>query len=82
MQNEDSLKPGSRIRLTPLGIARCPKLGKRVTGVVIGPTPTKARFIVRLDGTKGLRNFHRSYIMPIIGEEGATPVSDDRSSSR
>ena len=61
----DSLRPGSRFCLSPLGIERCPKLGDRVTGVVIGTTPTRSGFFVRLDGTKSIRNFHSTYIMPI-----------------
>jgi hypothetical protein len=74
MQNEDVLKPGSRFCLTPLGIARCPKLGGGAGGVVVSATPTKAGFFVLLDGAKTVRNFHRTYIKPVDREELANPV--------
>jgi hypothetical protein len=69
MANDRTLIPGSRIRLTPLGVARCPKLGGRVTGVIVNATPTRSGFLVLIDGTKTVRNFHRSYIMSIEIEE-------------
>jgi hypothetical protein len=74
MQNEDVLKSGSRFCLTPLGIDRCPKLGGGASGIVISATPTKAGFFVLLDGAKTVRNFHRTYIMPIDREQLANPV--------
>jgi hypothetical protein len=59
------LKPGTRIRLTALGVERCPKLANG-TGVIVAFTG----YLVRLDGTKSVRKLHRTYVMRIDRNDG------------
>jgi hypothetical protein len=64
------LKPGTRIRLNALGTERCPKLATR-TGIIVDFTRTKSGYMVRLDGTKSVRNLHWTYVMPIDHSDGS-----------
>jgi hypothetical protein len=61
---QDELKRGTRFRLSPLGLQRCPKLAAS-TGMVLEVMRTKSPLRVKFDGTKSIRSFHRTYIMPI-----------------
>jgi hypothetical protein len=57
------LKVGSRIRLSALGIERCPGLKGR-TGVVVGLSPTGSSFRVILEGRRQPITLHESYVEP------------------
>jgi hypothetical protein len=59
----NDLKIGSRVRLSALGINRCPGLKSR-TGVVVGSSPTGSSFRVILEGRRQPITLHESYIEP------------------
>jgi len=58
--NED-LKPGTRVRLTKLGVERCPKL-KSHFGIIVGVSHGGKSFRVLIDGRKMPLALHESYI--------------------
>jgi hypothetical protein len=70
---EDELKPGDRFRLSLLGIERCPKLATS-SGTIVNVTRMKSLLRVRFDGTKSVRSFHRSYIVPICGKQDPAEI--------
>ena len=59
----DDLEPGQRVRLTPLGVQRCPKF-KSYTGVVVGVAKRGRAYRVQLDGRSMPTMLHESYIEP------------------
>jgi hypothetical protein len=59
----NDLKIGSRVRLSALGIKRCPGLKSR-TGVIVGLSPTGSSFRVLLEGRRQPITLHESYIEP------------------
>jgi hypothetical protein len=59
----NDLKVGSRVRLSALGIKRCPGLKSR-TGVVAGLSPTGSSFRVILESRRQPITLHESYIEP------------------
>lgn len=62
--SKPELKPGCRVQLTPLGVARCPKLQIR-TGTVLSEARNANGFRVQFDGAKHPQTLHRTYITPI-----------------
>jgi hypothetical protein len=60
---QDDLKNGTRIRLSQLGLERCPRIASH-TGVVVGTTSRSASIRVLLDGRKMPMTLHTSYIEP------------------
>ena len=63
MDYDDSdLKPGLRIRLSALGIARSPRMKAR-TGVIVGHPHGRGVRVI-LDGSKTRITLHESYIEP------------------
>lgn len=60
-EREDDLKQGVRIRLTPLGIERCPRL-KSHTGIIVGTAKRGNAFRVLIDGRKVPLMLHESYV--------------------
>ena len=62
------LKPGVRIKLSELGMMRCPKLQGR-TGTILSLTRTANGFRVQFDGAKFAQSLHRTYIVPIDRDE-------------
>ena len=67
MNADIQLGAGARIRLSQLGIERCPKLVQR-TGTIVDINRTGSAFRVLFDGTKSVRSIHRTYIMPDAGD--------------
>ena len=61
MHDRDDLKPGKRVRLTTLGIDRCPKL-KSHTGVIVATSKQSNSFRILIDGRKMPIALHESYI--------------------
>jgi hypothetical protein len=57
--NNPKLVAGSRIRLSHIGIERCPRLKSR-TGLVVRIKPTGTSFRVLIDG----HTLHQSYVEP------------------
>jgi hypothetical protein len=58
------IKIGDRVKMSPLGAARCPGLADR-EGVVVGggQYPGTARII--FDGFKAPTSLHRNYVEPV-----------------
>jgi hypothetical protein len=61
-RGDEYLKIGMRVRLSPLGLQRCPKLGCH-TGVVLN-TVSRSSLRILLDGQKVPSTLHASYIEP------------------
>jgi hypothetical protein len=61
MHDRDDLKPGTRVRLTSLGMDRCPRLKSR-TGVIVAASKQSQSFRVLIDGRKMPLALHASYI--------------------
>jgi hypothetical protein len=61
--NNPKLVAGSRIRLSALGIERCPKL-KNHTGLIVSINPSGTSFRVLIDGRKLPFTLHQSYVEP------------------
>ena len=59
--DDGELKPGMRIRLSPLGKARSPRI-KVHTGVILRITPGSEGVRIILDGSKQPITLHESYI--------------------
>jgi hypothetical protein len=55
------MKPGSRIRLSSLGIKRCPKF-KSHTGTIVGVSATGTSLRILIDGRKLPVTLHKSYV--------------------
>jgi len=55
---------GERIKMSPLGAARCPGLARK-TGKVFGFTRYKSSVTVIFDGNKSSTSIHIDYIEPI-----------------
>lgn len=53
--------PGSRIRLSSLGIQRCPKF-KSQTGTVVSVSATGTSFRILIDGRKLPLTLHKNYV--------------------
>jgi hypothetical protein len=62
--HSNELKVGSRVRLSALGIKRCPGLKSRI-GAVVGLSPTGSSFRVILEGRRQPITLHESYIEPV-----------------
>jgi len=60
--NED-MKPGTRVRLTKLGIERSPKLMSH-TGIIVGVSHGSRSYRVLIDGRKMPLALHETYIEP------------------
>lgn len=58
---DNSLTVGTRIRLTPLGVERCPRL-KAHDGVVVGVGRNAQSFRVLISGRTDAITLHASYI--------------------
>ena len=58
---DDELKPGTRVRLTTLGVQRCPRLRSH-TGVIAAASNQSNSFRVLIDGRKLPIALHESYI--------------------
>jgi hypothetical protein len=60
--NED-LKPGTRVRLTKLGVERSPKLRSHA-GIIVGVSHGSRSYRVLIDGRKMPLALHESYLEP------------------
>jgi hypothetical protein len=63
--DDTDLKPGLRIRLSALGVARSPRMRVH-TGVIVGE-PLGRGVRILLDGSKTPITLHKSYIEPHTG---------------
>ena len=61
--DDSELKPGTRIRLSALGKARCPRM-KVHTGVIVGNPSGSEGVRIILDGSKKPITLHEIYIEP------------------
>ena len=61
--NNPKLVAGSRIRLSPIGIERSPRLKSR-TGLIVSANPGGTSFRVLIDGRKLPVTLHKSYVEP------------------
>jgi len=61
MHDVDEFEIGARIRLSPLGKRRCPKMTRR-TGIVVATGVYRQSVRVLMDGNKDAITLHRSYI--------------------
>ena len=68
--NNPKIVAGSRIRLSPVGFERSPRLKSR-TGLIVGINPTGTSFRVLIDGRKLPITLHQSYVEP---DEEETPL--------
>jgi hypothetical protein len=53
---------GSRIRLSALGIERCPKFKNPISGIIVGANSIGTSFRILLDGRKLPVTLHVSYV--------------------
>ena len=63
MHDGPDLKPGLRVRLTPLGVERCPRLVSH-TGIIVGASTRGQAVRVLIDGRTYPVTLHESYIEP------------------
>ena len=66
------LPPRTRIRMTALGVARCPNLAGR-EGVVIGTGRYPSTVRVVFDGFRSATSLHNTYIEAVAGEGASSP---------
>ena len=59
-----SLVTGTRIRMSELGAARCPRIAER-TGVIVGRSHQNSSIRVLFDGSKSPVSLHRDYVEQI-----------------
>jgi hypothetical protein len=80
--DDDDLKIGDRVRLTPLGEQHNAGLRTR-TGVIKGRTRGNG-FYVLMDGNKTTSTLHRSYVEaePALGGSATTAPSRDVSTGK
>ena len=71
----DSLKIGSRCRLSALGSKRCRKLKSR-TGIIVGISATGSSFRIVLEGRRQPVTFHASYIEPDAADSAARALEE------
>jgi hypothetical protein len=60
---EAIFRVGQRIRMSPLGAARCPRLARK-TGTIFGFTNYKNSVSVVFEGNKSSTSIHVGYIKP------------------
>jgi hypothetical protein len=53
---------GAAVRLSPLGIERCPKFKNPISGIIVGANAIGTSFRILLDGRKLPVTLHVSYI--------------------
>lgn len=63
MHDRSDLKPGLRVRLTPLGVERCPRLASHA-GIIVGISTRGQAVRVLIDGRTYPVTLHESYIEP------------------
>ena len=66
-QARQSLKVGSRCRLSALGSKRCRRFKSR-TGVIVAISPTGSSFRIAMEGRRQPLTLHASYIEPDMGD--------------
>jgi hypothetical protein len=66
----------TRVRMSALGAARCPKFAGR-EGVVIGSGRYRSTVRIMFDGFKSPTSLHSSYIEPVVEEEGVSRSGRD-----
>ena len=57
---------GARVKLSPLGAARCPRLADK-GGVIVGAGQYQSTVRIIFDGLKSPTSLHRDYVEPICG---------------
>jgi hypothetical protein len=57
---------GARVKMSPLGAKRCPRLADR-EGVVVGGGQYQSAIRIIFDGFKSPTSLHRDYIEPVYG---------------
>jgi hypothetical protein len=57
---------GIRVKLSPLGAARCPRLADK-EGVIVGAGQYQSTVRIIFDGLKSPTSLHRDYVEPICG---------------
>ena len=58
------IRIGARVKMSPLGAARCPRLAGK-EGVVVGGGQNPSSVRVIFDGSKTPRSLHRDYVEPV-----------------
>jgi hypothetical protein len=58
------IKIGDRVKMSPLGAARCPSLADR-EGVVVGGGQYQGTVRIIFDGFKAPTSLHRDYVEPL-----------------
>ena len=60
------IRRGDRVRLSPLGAARCPRLADK-EGVIVGVGRYQSTVRIIFDGLKSPTSLHRDYVEPVSG---------------
>jgi hypothetical protein len=60
------IRRGDRVRLSPLGAARCPRLADK-EGVIVGVGRYQSTVRIIFDGLKSPTSLHRDYVEPVPG---------------
>jgi hypothetical protein len=55
---------GARVKMSPLGAVRCPRLADR-EGVVVGTGQYQSTVRIIFDGFKAPTSLHRDYVEPV-----------------
>ena len=55
---------GARVKMSPLGAARCPRLAGK-EGVVVGGGQYPSTVRIIFDGSKTPKSLHRDYVEPV-----------------
>jgi hypothetical protein len=60
------IRRGDRVRLSPLGAARCPRLADK-EGLIVGVGRYQSTVRIIFDGLKSPTSLHRDYVEPVPG---------------
>jgi len=60
------IRRGDRVRLSPLGAARCPRLADK-EGLIVGVGRYQSTVRIIFDGLKSPTSLHRDYVEPVSG---------------
>ena len=60
------IRRGDRVRLSPLGAARCPRLADKER-VIVGAGQYQSTVRILFDGLKSPTSLHRDYVEPVPG---------------
>jgi len=66
------IRRGDRVRLSPLGAARCPRLADK-EGLIVGVGRYQSTVRIIFDGLKSPTSLHRDYVEPVPGWCNVSP---------